>query len=940
VTNPDPLFARWSEIDTLFDAALSRPPDERLAFLRTACGSDESLFGVVAELIAASDDAPGLLEDRTLIITRQGMLDDAGIDTATRAEIGQRIGPYRLVSALGRGGTGTVYHAERVDGAFDQQVAIKLLRRGLDTEDVLSRFRAERQILASLDHANIARLFGGGALADGRPYLVMELVEGTPITEYCDAARLTIEQRLRLFVDVARAVEYAHRNLVVHRDLKPSNILVTADGTVKLLDFGIAKLLDSGVTAAGAEPHTHTGVRMLTPDYASPEQLRGEPISTASDTYQLGVLLCRLLTGARPHATDGWSAVEMARAAAGVPPQPPSVLAARAPREGTDRHKPVDIGDFAAACRSDPKRLRRRLRGDLDTIVLTALHAEPERRYASVAAFAADIEHHLAGRPVTARPDGRIYRSRKWVQRHPGWTTALLVSLLAAAAYLATSIQHAGRLTAERDRALIESAKLQQLSDFLLALFEAADPDNADGEQLSAVELLRRGEARADALDGDPALKAQMLSTIGSLYTRLGEYDRAGPLLDEALRLQRATGVGGEADLVRTLNRMGNNLHFLGRADEAEPLLHEAVEVAAATGDAALEADGYSLLGSTLHRRGDHRGAEPMYRRALALRRQVFGEHHERTADGLYNLALTLHMMGRTNEAQSLFEAALVQQRALLHAEHSSLAATLSALGRLHAWKGEYAMAEPLLRDAVGINRARLGPRHPQLRYDLGELGLALMHAGQHAEAESLLREALSITLETLGETHSLVAVSLGNVAFALAEQGRIPEAISLRRRALEITRLNWGADHPNTALHAYQIGALQERNGEHVAAEAELRGALDIYDAAVAAGHPLNARAQTLRGELLTRFGRAAEAEPLLRHALARRQASQQSAVSVGELESLLGACLAALGQLEEAEQLLRSGRDGLQEEHGADHQLTIDARRRLTEFEARRGG
>jgi serine/threonine-protein kinase len=943
----DPIFARWDEVDTLFQALLELPASERLTHLRRRCGTDDQLFQLVSELLASLDSAGDLLEDRTLIIAAWEGFDNEGEEEGA-TEAGRQLGAYRLLEEIGRGGTGTIYLAERVDGAFDQRVAIKLLRRGLDTDDLLARFRAERQILASLNHPNIARLFDGGATDDGRPYLVMELVEGVPITEYCAARRLTIEERLGLFNTVGRAVGYAHRNLIVHRDLKPSNILVTADGTVKLLDFGIAKLLDD---AANPElgPHTRTGIRLLTPEYASPEQVRGEPVTTASDVYQLGVLLCQLLTGERPYPPSRQGRLVLERMIVEDPPRAPSTLAARAPAspggEG-DSSDSIATAEFAASCRTDPRRLKRRLRGDLDTIILSALRKEPERRYPAVAQLVADLERHLAGQPITARPDTWGYRTDKLIRRHPGRVAVAIVAVLALLGYLFTLVRHAERVEAERDRALLESAKVRQVSDFLLALFEASDPDQTDGRTLTALDLVRRGEANASELDDRPAIKAEMLGVIGGLYTQLGEYERAELLLREALRLQRQlynapTGgpgsytPGSDIELVRTLDRLGAVLSLRGSADEAESLLREAIALAALTGDPGLEADSYASLGYALHHLGRHGSAEEVLRSAVEIRRGAFGNRHEKLADELHALGLSLHMVSRPGDAEPLLLEALALKRELLHPQHTSISATLTALGRLYTWRLDYDAALPLLHEAIAIDRERLGPRHPVLRDDLAELGSTLMRRGDFPAAEEAFRESLEIGLETLGASHQKIATGMGNLAFVVAEQGQLAEAAHLRRQALEITRRNWGGDHPNTALHAYSLGQLLDTLGEPAAADSAFNEAFGILDLAYREGKPLTNTQLAQLGGLLLRYGRAAEAEPPLRFALERGLRGGHYTPGVAEIESLLGAALAALRRSGEAEERLRRAHTELERLNGADHTMTRAARDRLMSFE-----
>jgi hypothetical protein len=437
----------------VFLNALAVPPPERAAWVRGTCGGEPE---VLAEVLSLLEFAEGT--DHYLAALAAGVGAPYGAERQPQGpgSEGERIGRYHLVREIGRGGMGAVYLAERVDGEFEQRVAIKLLRRGLDTDDILARFRVERQILASLTHPHIARLLDGGATEDGRPYLVMELVQGEPITEYCDANRLTVRERLRLFVQVARAVEHAHGKLIAHRDIKPSNILVTEDGTPKLLDFGIARLLDD-TYSGDKSPHTRTGLRLMTPEYASPEQVRGEPVTTASDAYQLGMLLYQLLAGRRPYDLRGLTAQEIERIVAEQDRPSASSMLSTSPT-------PVDHGDagpqeIARLRRTEVRGLRARLRGDLDTILLKSVHPDQERRYGSAGDLADDIERHLDGLPILARVPSIRYRAGKFVRRHRTAAALVAVVVIAAATAGAWEARHTSQVRADRDRARYDAER-------------------------------------------------------------------------------------------------------------------------------------------------------------------------------------------------------------------------------------------------------------------------------------------------------------------------------------------------------------------------------------------------------------------------------------------------------------------------------------------------
>jgi serine/threonine-protein kinase len=540
----------------LFDRVVDLPPLERGPLLAEACGADRELRRSIEELLESHDRTGGILEHSETVALEQGTVAlpaDAGSGEPASP---QRFGSYRVVRRLGEGGFGTVYLGERLDGEFEQQVAIKVLRPGHDSHEVLRRFQQERQILARLEHPHIARLLDGGTAADGRPYVVLERVEGRPIDSFCDETGLGVDGRLGLFLRVCDPVQYAHQRLVVHRDLKPGNILVTADGTPKLLDFGIAKLL-------GAEDgvHTATGLRAFTPRYASPEQVRGETITTASDVYSLGVVLYELLTGRSPYRVDSTAPHELARAVVEEEPQAPSLAIRRAASAADDES---DLGVPAGS--------HRRLRGDLDTIVLKALDKEPARRYGSVQELRSDIERHRSGLPVQARPDTLLYRSRKFVLRNRLAVAASLLVLGLLGGWIATlSVQ-----SARTERALVRA---QRVTELLVDVLAVADPESS-AEEITAQQLLAAGERRVrEELGGDPETRAALLGVIGEIDSHLGLREHAEELLRETLELRLELYGEVHADVVESRLRLGNLLFHLGRYEESEEQLYAALDV-------------------------------------------------------------------------------------------------------------------------------------------------------------------------------------------------------------------------------------------------------------------------------------------------------------------------------------------------------------------------
>ncbi|MGH9854401.1 MAG: serine/threonine protein kinase, partial [Blastocatellia bacterium] len=536
---------RWQHIEELFRTVVARPTAERESYLTQACNGDEELRREVLSLLAR-DTAEDFIREQ--IATAAVAFAAKPKDDLT----GERIGPYRVTRLIGRGGMGAVYEAERDDEQFRQQVAIKIIKRGMDTDFVRDRFLRERQILASLDHPHIARLFDGGATPDGLPYFVMEFVAGDPITAYCRRHQLSVSEKLKLFRKVCSAVQHAHQKLVVHRDLKPSNILITEDGAPKLLDFGIAKLLSPDVSQA--HTRTETAIRLMTPEYASPEQARGQAVATTTDVYSLGVVLYELLTKRRPLEFKTYSPAEIERAICDTEIEEPSKVVSR-------------MGDA-------PTRLARQLAGDLDNILLMAMRKEPERRYQSVEQFSEDLRRHLGRMPVVARKDTFGYRAGKLIRRHKAG-----VAILALLAILAVAMTvQAVRIGRERDRANQEAATAQAVTQSLVAMFEAADPSKARGSVITARELLDQGaEKVVRELKDQPAVQAKLLDTIGQLYQSIGLYDREQPLLEEALKLRRRALGDEHPDVATSLNHLAEVVRLKGDYAKSESLLREAL---------------------------------------------------------------------------------------------------------------------------------------------------------------------------------------------------------------------------------------------------------------------------------------------------------------------------------------------------------------------------
>ncbi|NOZ94896.1 MAG: serine/threonine protein kinase, partial [Acidobacteria bacterium] len=705
--NHDLTAGAWRKVSVLLDELLDLAPGDRAAVLRAACSDDPELMARVEALLDADARAEGILERPAEDLLRR-LTEDAGETDPCDGDIeGCAIGPYRVIREIGRGGMGVIYLAERADGQFEQRVALKLLKRGLDTDELMERFLRERQILARLEHPAIARLLDGGVSEDGRSYFAMEHVDGAPITTRCDRLRLTLDQRLALFISVCEAVQHAHVNLVVHRDLKPSNILVDADGRPKLLDFGIAKVLsEEGVARSTAL--TRTGWHVMTPEYAAPEQIRGDPVTTATDIYALGLILYELLCGRRAQPLAGTSPEEAQRAILEITARRPSSAATRAAHIPGDPSPGAEATAVASARRLSPRRLKRRLAGDLDTIVLKALRKEPERRYASAEALARDIGRHLEGLPVRARRETPAYRVGKFISRHRlGFAASVALFLALVGGLISTAWE--ARATAR------EARKAKAVTSFLVSIFETNDPAEARGRSVSARELLDRGARRIDSeLHGQPAVQAELMGVVGELYRKLGLLDQAGPLLNGSLQDKRAIYGRGSAEAAAAEEHWGVYLYDQGKYDRSGKVLRHALSLQERALGPRAPAVGETLSGlaAVLSEQGHYIQAEALHRRALGISRAHFGNDSAEAATDLGNLAVALWNQGKLDRAVPYARRALAIREQLFGENHPDTAQSLHTLATLLSDQGNYDEAQRLFLRAIRVRKKVLGPDH------------------------------------------------------------------------------------------------------------------------------------------------------------------------------------------------------------------------------------
>jgi serine/threonine-protein kinase len=923
----------WSRIEAILDDVLELEPGARVDALDRACGGDATLRAQVEGLLAADTGAAQFLETPAMVYAAGVVNAAPGDPSGDQERPGDRVGPYSVIREIGHGGMGRVFLAHRADGQFEQHVALKLVRSGPYGGEILGRFLRERQILARLQHPNIARLLDGGVTADGRPYFAMEYVAGEPITAYCDGRSLDVRHRLALFTAVCEAVQYAHQNLVVHRDLKPSNTLVTPEGQVKLLDFGIAKVLheEQDEHRAGEAPLTRLGSGPMTPEYAAPEQVRGEAVTTATDVYALGALAYEILTGRGPHRLSSLTAAEVERAVTEREiARPSSAVGRGAP--GKDGE--IALEAIARARGTDRHRLRRELRGDLDTIVMTALQKDPARRYASAGALLEDVRRYQGGLPIAARRDSLGYRTGKFVRRHAigvAATALVLLSLIGGFVGMAWQARVASR----------EAAKAREVSRFLSSLFEVADPARTNAADITALDLLNRGATRIETeLAGQPDVQADMMLLVGRIYRELGVYDRAQPLLERAMALRSADGGRDTDAAAEAMAELARLWQDKGRPDEAERLHREVLAIRRSGRRAVHPEVGRTLrdLASVVASRGRYDEAETLQREALALHEARYGAEHSEIASDLEGLQSILRARGLSADAIPIARRALDMRLKLLGPDHLETATAMNNLAILHYERWELPEAERLYRQVLDFDLRRLGEVHPNTATVTNNLAFVLRDRGQYDESERLYRSALELDRRLFGEEHPYVATVMNNLAILLAARGRYDESERFFRESLAMFRRVYGAGHWRMGTVQGALAGVLSARGDK-SAEDLFRTSIAHLETALSPSHPsLEPVLLGLARHLIGR-GDPGAAEPLVRRVLTTRTARLGDRdPRTAEAKVWLGVSLVRLNRAAEGVPLLTAGHERLQHEphFKAD---AVEASRLLASLPGQRG-
>jgi serine/threonine-protein kinase len=807
--------ARWEQIQSIFHEVLERPASERSAALAALCQGDASLIADVARMLKEVESGDSVL-DYEFPQLAQALMDDSAAAASSA-----KFGPYRLKKLLGEGGMAVVWLAERED--LGSKAAIKILRDASLSPARRRLFAREQQTLAQLNHPSIAQLYDADLLADGTPYFVMEYVEGKTLANHCREQNASVEQMLRLFRSVCEAVSYAHSQAIIHRDLKPSNILVKDDGSVKLLDFGIAKR----IADLKEDPsHTRTTPWLMTPAYAAPEQIRGELAGTQADVYALGVILYQLLAGKLPYDLSNQTPGQVEQIIGQQEPAPPSAWA----RQASPRLR-IGNADW----------------DELDVLCLKAIHKDMRRRYASVEALIRDIDHYLKCEPLEARPDSFLYRTRRFMSRRR-------VALTQAAAVLAIILALIGfftvRLARARTRALAAAARTQRIQSFMLTLFDGGDREAGPSSSLSAAMLVDRGVLEARALNGDPQTQAELYQTLATIYQKLGKFDRADPLLQSALALQKAdkgSGISdsagtmvslgllridqaqisegeglirqalaidqknlppGDPQTARTMSALGRALEQRGAYNDAVAVLNDTVRIQSKRPEDINDlADSLSELAEVQYYLGHYDLADSLNRRTLAIDRQIYGTTHPRIADSLVNLGEIQHDQGRDADAEKYYREALAIKKSWYGEVHPDTATCMAAVGQSLVYQGKYDEAAPFLERALEIQEQVYGKMHPQVAIALNQVGvLELRRKHMDAALADFMRMA-DINRAAYGDRHYLVGVALINVAEVYFEENKLPEAEKYFRETLDrfVDQLPKG--HPNIAITQVKLG-------------------------------------------------------------------------------------------------------------------------------------
>jgi serine/threonine-protein kinase len=790
---------RWQQIENIVDTALTLSEEKRTEYIEEKCAGDAELKSSVTELLESIEASEGYLENPEEL--QKNLINNFAIqDEKASSMIGEKIGPYKLVELIGHGGMGSIFVAERVDHEFNQKVALKLIRRGMDTPSNIARFKLEQSILADLNHANIAQLYDGGITEERLPYLVMEYVDGTPIDRYCRKKELSIPDRIQLFKAVCKAVQHAHNNLIVHRDLKPENILVKENGEVKILDFGIAKLLEPDVDHTIFQ--TQTGGRVLTLGYAAPEQLSGENITVNTDIYALGVLLYKLLTDLHPFDIEDKSIREIESIIKKEDPAKPS--------SRKNSQKPLD--------------------GDLDAIILKAMRKEASGRYNSAGEFLDDLQRYEKGLPVLAHEGTTAYRFKKFIKRNKQAIAAAVIFLLSITGLTAF---YTFQLAQERNQAQLEAQKAQNVKNLLVDIFEANDPISGDAETATLPKLLEEGTSQILEREIEPSVKLELLFTLGTIYQNITEFDKAEQLANESLRLSSENFGPNSVNAAKSYIKLGGIDYDLGNYEDAKKDLLKANSILA---DYQPKSDPvytqlYNHLGYIEEGMSNYDSSRIYFQNAFENIKKQARIDSAKYIEVLRNVGRSIHRTGDYEKADSLMFLALDTSEKF-NGENDAITASIAGdIGMYYMTRAKYDSSRILYQRSLDIKEELYGEKgHPNYSATLVNLGVLEATVGNYAVAESLFLKSLKMDEEIFGSDHPYVAISKGHLAKIYLKWKKLDKARELREEQLQVYLDSYGPDHYCLARFFKAYGELLSAQGDYNKAETQFRKSEKIF--------------------------------------------------------------------------------------------------------------
>lgn len=927
--------------EELFTSALTFPAVERMRYLERACDGDRELLSRIVSLLDSFSAAEQAMERPTWL---PPVARPPGVMTRLEEGPGDRIGDYKLVQEIGEGGGGVVYLAEQT-APIRRQVALKIIKLGMDTRALIARFEAERQALAMMDHPNIARVVDAGATPAGRPYFVMELVRGIRITTYCDQARLSLQERLALFIQTCHAVQHAHQKGIIHRDIKPSNVMVTLhDGTpiVKVIDFGIAKAMAGRL--ADETMLTALDQFVGTPAYVSPEQTesRGGEVDTRSDIYSLGVLLYELLTGRTPLDTAelmgaGYDGMRQRIRDEELP----------TPSQRLRRLDGESITLTAERRRVAPGRLVQLLHGDLDWIVMRCLEKDRSQRYAAVSDVVGDLQRYLNDEPIIARPRRLLYVFAKFARRHRvllATGTAILLVLIAATA---TNAWLAVRAIRAEKQANIEAASRQQVIDFLQQdLLAQASPSEEPDRDLKLRTVLDRAAAKIKGrLLGQPLVEADVRETLARTYDSLGEYATAREHVQIVLDIRRRELGAEHEKTLSAMSYLGSLLLAEGSYAPAEQLLLQALDAQRRTlGPEHTQTLGtMTNLAGIYHQQGRFDAAAQLLEQVLPIRRSRLGEDDPEVLVVMNNLALAYRNQGNFAKAAALHEQEYAMSRRVLGVEHPDTLTSMSNLAVAYGELGRYADAQKLNDEAIAVSERVSGPTHPETLILLHNRAAAYLDLGRLEQAEALETQTLDNLRSAFGNEHPNVIRARSVLAMIYRLDGRLEKARELQEQTLADSRRLLGEDHPTSIILLSNLALIEADSQQYARADEQLSQVLSKAPEIFGPTHPSTLKFADQRASVLLRIGNYEEARKLLQPSLEHRTRSAPDHWRTFNAQSELGAALTGLGRYDEAERLLLDADAGLQKHRtlipAGDTAVLRESPRRIADLYRARG-